>query len=145
MITFNCTIQEGIIPDDLRPTLAAELGRISTDILGGDAGDVDVQWTEVPHGFGFRGGELSTTSAVRGEIPPGCDSGNPCPADAINPGPLDGTDGMHHRRAGGIRPRPPVILTLLYTGPQWRHRRKHIKERIHAVLPLHHSQRRADL
>ena len=72
MITFNCTIQEGIIPDDLRPSLAAELARISTDILGGDPGDVSVSWIEVPHGFGFRGGELSTTSAVRGEIPPGC-------------------------------------------------------------------------
>ncbi|MYC34345.1 MAG: hypothetical protein F4X64_14370 [Chloroflexi bacterium] len=73
MITFNCTIQEGIIPDDLRPALASELARISTGILGGDPAEVSVQWIEVPHGFGFRGGELSTTSAVRGEIPPGCE------------------------------------------------------------------------
>ena len=73
MITFNCTIQEGIIPDDLRPALASELARISTGILGGDPTEVSVQWIEVPRGFGFRGGELSTTSAVRGEIPPGCE------------------------------------------------------------------------
>ncbi len=73
MITFNCTIQEGTIPDDLRPELASELARISTAILGGAPADVAVRWIEIPHGFGFRGGELSTTSAVRGEIPPGCD------------------------------------------------------------------------
>ncbi len=72
MITFNCTIQEGIIPDDLRPELASELARISTGILGGNPDDVSVRWIEIPHGFGFRGGHLSTTSAVRGEIPPGC-------------------------------------------------------------------------
>lgn len=73
MITFNCTVQEGIVLDDLRPALASELARISTDILGGNPNDVSVQWIEVPHGFGFRGGKLSTTSAVRGEIPQGCD------------------------------------------------------------------------
>ena len=73
MITFNCTIQEGTIPDDLRPELVSELARISTAILGGAPDDVAVRWIEIPHGFGFRGGELSTTSAVRGEIPPGCD------------------------------------------------------------------------
>ncbi|MXZ90268.1 MAG: hypothetical protein F4W95_12240 [Chloroflexi bacterium] len=72
MITFNCTIQEGIIPDDLRPKLASELARISTGILGGNSDDVTVRWIEIPRGFGFRGGHLSTTSAVRGEIPPGC-------------------------------------------------------------------------
>ena len=73
MINFNCTIQEGIVPEELRPALASELARISTDVLGGNPVDVTVQWIEVPHGFGFRGGALSTTSAVRGEIPPGCE------------------------------------------------------------------------
>ena len=73
MISFSCTIQEGIVPDELRPALASELARISTGILGGNPADVSVQWIEVPHGFGFRGGVLSTTSAVRGEIPPGCE------------------------------------------------------------------------
>ena len=72
MITFNCTIQEGIIPEELRPRLASELARICASVLGGDPDDVPVNWIEVPHGFGFRGGKLSTTSAVRGEIPPGC-------------------------------------------------------------------------
>ena len=71
MITFNCTIQEGIVPEDLRPRLASELARISTGFVGGNPDEVSVNWIEIPHGFGFRGGRLSTTSAVRGEIPPG--------------------------------------------------------------------------
>ena len=71
MITFNCTIQEGIVPDEIRPTLASELARISTSFVGGNPNDVSVNWIEIPHGFGFRGGRISTTSAVRGEIPPG--------------------------------------------------------------------------
>lgn len=72
-ITFNCTIQEGMIPDALRPRLAAELARVATGIIGGDPAEVAVHYIEIPYGFGFRGGQLSTTSAVRGEIPPGCD------------------------------------------------------------------------
>ncbi len=72
MITFNCTIQEGMIPPELRPRLAAELARICASVLGEPPDDVSVDWTEIPHGFGFRGGKLSTTSAVRGRIPPGC-------------------------------------------------------------------------
>ena len=71
MITFNCTIQEGIVPEDIRPRLASELARITTGFVGGDPEEVSVNWIEIPHGFGFRGGRLSTTSAVRGEIPPG--------------------------------------------------------------------------
>ena len=35
--------------------------------------DVEVEFTEIPYGYGFRGGELSTTSSVRGLIPPGCE------------------------------------------------------------------------
>ena len=68
MISFNCVIQEGVIPDDLRPTLSSELARISADVLGGSAGDVAVEYTVIPHGFGFRGGEISTTSSVRGQL-----------------------------------------------------------------------------
>ena len=73
MITFNCTVQEGVIPDELRPRLASELARICAGVLGSDPDAVSVQFTEIPHGYGFRGGDISTTSAVRGRIPPGCD------------------------------------------------------------------------
>ena len=68
MISFNCVIQEGVIPDDLRPTLSSELSRISAEALGGSAEDVTVEYTVIPHGFGFRGGEISTTSSVRGQL-----------------------------------------------------------------------------
>ena len=68
MISFNCVIQEGVIPDDLRPTLSSELGRISAGVLGGSADDVTVEYTVIPHGFGFRGGEISTTTSVRGQL-----------------------------------------------------------------------------
>ena len=73
MISFDCIIQEGAIPDDLRPALASELARISASILGGSPDEVEVGFTVIPRGYGFRGGELSTTSMVRGQIPPGCE------------------------------------------------------------------------
>ena len=71
MIEFNCTVQEGYIPESIRPELVSELTRIASSVIGED--DVDVRFTEIPKGFGFRGGELSTTSLVRGQVPAGCD------------------------------------------------------------------------
>ncbi len=73
MISFNCTVQEGAIPDSVRPELVSGLTRISESVMGASADDVDVQFTEIPKGFGFRGGELSTTSLVRGQVPAGCE------------------------------------------------------------------------
>ena len=70
-INFACSLQEGAIPDELRPKLAAELTRISVEVLGADADAVEVAFRVVAHGYGFRGGEISTTSTVRGELPPG--------------------------------------------------------------------------
>ena len=72
MIEFVCVVQEGAIPHDLRPNLSEALARVSTSVLGGDPDEVQVSYTEIPRGFGFRGGEPSTTSLVRGQIPPGC-------------------------------------------------------------------------
>lgn len=73
MVSFNCIVQEGIIPNEIRPKLASELKRITTSVLGTQADSVQVGFREVRNGFGFRGGEISTTSLVRGEIPPGCE------------------------------------------------------------------------
>ena len=73
MIDFNCIVQEGCVPDEIRPELASGLANAATSILGGDPNAVEVEFSEIPHGFGFRGGEVSTTSMVRGRIPPGCD------------------------------------------------------------------------
>ena len=73
MIEFNCTVQEGVISDDIRPELVSGLTGISVSVMGASEDEVDVQFTEIPRGFGFRGGELSTTSLVRGQVPAGCE------------------------------------------------------------------------
>ncbi len=70
-IEFNCILQEGVIADELRSKLAAELVRISLEVMGAEADDVDVSFRDVKNGYGFRGGEISTTSVVRSTIPPG--------------------------------------------------------------------------
>lgn len=72
MISFKCIVQEGCVPQEIRPDLTAELARSSTSILGGSPDDVEVEFDEIPEGYGFRGGEPSTTSLVRGHIPDGC-------------------------------------------------------------------------
>ena len=72
MIDFNCIVQEGFVSEDIRPKLAKELAQISTSILGGSPRDVEVEFNEIPQGFGFRGGEPSSTSLVRGIID-GCE------------------------------------------------------------------------
>jgi len=72
MVAFTCTVQEGCVPEDMRPDLAAELARIGTSIFGGSPDDVDVEFNEIPRGHGFRGGEPSMTSLVRGRVPDGC-------------------------------------------------------------------------
>ena len=71
MINFECIVQEGCVPEDARPRLTAELVRIGASVLGGSPGDVDVEFTEVPRGFGFRGGKPSTTSIVGVRLPDG--------------------------------------------------------------------------
>ena len=72
MITFECIVQEGCVPEDIRPRLTKELARLSTSILGGAPEEVEVTYNEIPKGYGFRGGEPSTTSLVRGSIE-GCE------------------------------------------------------------------------
>ncbi len=74
MIEFQCTVQEGCIPHTMRGLLAEAIEIVCNQVLGRDQGPVNVIWIEVPEGYGFRGGEPSTTSLVRGLIPDGCSS-----------------------------------------------------------------------
>ena len=67
-INYTCTVQEGIVLDDLRVKLASEIKRISASVLGIAEDGIDVDYYEVRHGFGFRGGEISTTSTVGGQL-----------------------------------------------------------------------------
>ncbi len=71
MITYNCTIQEGVIPEEQRRILNERLVQIGARVLGVAPDDISVNYEVIPHGFGFRGGELSTSSSVRSRIPDG--------------------------------------------------------------------------
>ena len=67
-VSFNCTMQEGQIGEEARAVLAEALQQIIKDVLGESPDDVPVTFSDIPQGFGFRGGEPSTTSLVRGSI-----------------------------------------------------------------------------
>ena len=71
MITYNCTIQEGVISEEQREALNLRLVQIGAAVLGVPQDDITVSYEVIPHGFGFRGGELSTSSSVRSRIPDG--------------------------------------------------------------------------
>ena len=71
MIVYNCTIQEGVISDAMRRVLDERLVQIASQVLGEAPDDISVDYEVIPHGFGFRGGELSTSSSVRSRIPDG--------------------------------------------------------------------------
>ena len=67
-VSFNCTMQEGQVGEEMRARLAVALQQITQDVLGESPDDVPVTFSDIPRGFGFRGGEPSTTSLVRGSI-----------------------------------------------------------------------------
>ena len=71
MIVYNCTVQEGVIPEEQRQILHERMLQIGAGVLGVAADDISVNFEIIRHGFGFRGGELSTSSAVRSRIPDG--------------------------------------------------------------------------
>ncbi len=73
MIHYNCIVQENHVPESTRAELVSGLTQVTAQVLGASPGDIQVQFMEIPHGAGYRGGELSTTSLVRGSIPPGCE------------------------------------------------------------------------
>ncbi len=75
MVSFEFFVQEGCVPEELKPRIASEVERICREVLGPEAGEVTMEWTVVAKGYGFRGGKPSTTSLVRGRIPDGCDKG----------------------------------------------------------------------
>ena len=73
MIRYKCIVQEACVPPKLRPDLESGLARVAVEVLGGSPDEIEVAFREIPRGAGYRGGELSTTSLVPAEIPPGCD------------------------------------------------------------------------
>ncbi len=71
MITYDCTIQEGVLTDGQLRELSVSLAQIGAEVLGIAPEDITVDYEVIPRGFGFRGGELSATSSVRSKIPDG--------------------------------------------------------------------------
>ena len=71
VINYNCTIQEGVIPEEQRRILNERLVQIGAAVFGVAPDDISVSYEIIPRGFGFRGGELSTSSSVRSRIPDG--------------------------------------------------------------------------
>ena len=71
-ISFACTMQEGQIPAGTREQLAQALADVSKEVANLDLAG-EVEFSDIPRGFGFRGGEPSTTSLVRGSVPGGID------------------------------------------------------------------------
>ncbi|MCY3567773.1 MAG: hypothetical protein OXH38_04060 [Chloroflexi bacterium] len=67
-VSFSCTMQEGQVGEDTRALLADGLRRVTREVLGEQTDDPPVQFSDIPSGFGFRGGEPSTTSLVRGSV-----------------------------------------------------------------------------
>ena len=67
-VRYDCTMQEGQIGEDVRARLADGLRAVTERVLGAGADVVSVGFSDIPQGFGFRGGEPSTTSLVRGSI-----------------------------------------------------------------------------
>ena len=71
MITCNCTIQEGVLTDEQRRVLSERLVQTGASVLSVAPDDITVIFEVIPHGFGFRGGEISSTSSVTTRIPDG--------------------------------------------------------------------------
>lgn len=72
MTAFDIFVQEGCVPDSRRPAIMAALDAACRRYLGSDTDPIEARWTVVRKGYGFRGGEPSTTSLVRARIPDGC-------------------------------------------------------------------------
>ncbi len=68
LVRYDCTMQEGQIGEEMRSRLAAGLVELTGRVLDVGADEVTVGFADIPQGFGFRGGVLSTTSLVRGSI-----------------------------------------------------------------------------
>lgn len=71
MVVFELFVQEGCVTDESRARIVADIEAVCAEVLGMEAGPVSVSWTVIRKGFGFRGGEPSTTSLVRSRIPDG--------------------------------------------------------------------------
>jgi hypothetical protein len=64
-------VQEGQEPERRKSALEQGLRAIGQRAFGQDPSGVEIRWTRIARGFGFTGGEPSTSSLVVGSVPVG--------------------------------------------------------------------------
>ena len=68
---FRVILHEGVVPEGVRPALAAGLGAAFTRLFGGAPADVGVDFTVMPRGRFFTAGAPSASSIIAGTVPAG--------------------------------------------------------------------------
>jgi phenylpyruvate tautomerase PptA (4-oxalocrotonate tautomerase family) len=70
-VRFRVILPEGVVPGALRGDLAAGLSRLYARLLAVPAGEIGVDFTELPRGRFFTAGKPSTSSIIAGTVPAG--------------------------------------------------------------------------
>jgi phenylpyruvate tautomerase PptA (4-oxalocrotonate tautomerase family) len=70
-VRFRVILPDGVVPESLRPELAAGLVRSYAALFGTPAAELGVDFTELPPGRFFTAGQASRTSIVAGTVPAG--------------------------------------------------------------------------
>jgi hypothetical protein len=68
---YACIVQEGRAADRQREALERGLRRIGRDAFGDEPSETRISWSTVGKGFGWTGGEPSTSSVVIRSVPVG--------------------------------------------------------------------------
>jgi hypothetical protein len=70
-LRFRVILHAGVVPERLRPELAAGLCGIYARLFGVPAAELGVDFSELPRGRFFTAGKLSTSSIIAGTVPAG--------------------------------------------------------------------------
>jgi len=70
-VRFRVILHAGVVPERLRPELAAGVGDSYTRLFGVPAAEIGVDFTELPRGRFFTAGRPSTSSIIAGTVPAG--------------------------------------------------------------------------
>ena len=68
---FRVILHEGVVPEPLRPDLAAGLGGAYARLFAVPAAEIGVDFTVLPRGRFFTAGRLSQSSIIAGTVPAG--------------------------------------------------------------------------
>jgi phenylpyruvate tautomerase PptA (4-oxalocrotonate tautomerase family) len=70
-LRFRVILHEGVVPETLRPQLAAGIGRVYARLFQTPAAEIGVDFTELARGRFFTAGKPSTSSIIAGTVPAG--------------------------------------------------------------------------